>query len=177
MKYLLPAILAVFALAGLASPSEARMKSRPMSAEQFAMTAAASNQFEIDSSQLALNKSKNDDIRRFAQRMVDDHTKLGDQLKATLKQANMPELGNQLPEKLQAKLNKLKGMKEAAFDRAYVAEQRKDHVKALLLLETYARRGDNAALKEFASNGIPVIKEHLKLVHELRSGRAVSARR
>lgn len=184
MKYLLPAILAVFALAGLAGPSEARMnpskaqtKMRAMSPEEFAKRAAASNQFEIASSQLALDKSKNDEIRRFAQRMIEDHTKLSDRLKTTLQQANLPEAAVQLSPALQAQLNKLRSQKEAAFDRTYAADQRKDHVQVLHLLENYAKRGDNTALKEFASNGIPLIKEHLKLAEGLRAGRNLSARR
>ncbi len=176
MKYLLPAIVAVFVLAGLTDSPEARIRMRAMSPEQFAKMAAASNQFEIESSRLALDKSKNEQIRSFAQRVIDDHTKLGGQLKATLSQANLPEVSEQLNEKLQAQLNKLKGEKEAAFDRTYAGDQRKDHVLTLRLLEDYARSGSNTALKEFASTSIPMIKEHLKMAEALRTGN-VSARR
>ena len=43
--------------------------------QNFAMQAAGSDMFEIQSSQLALQKSRNPAIRRFAQQMVEAHTR------------------------------------------------------------------------------------------------------
>jgi putative membrane protein len=180
MKYLLPAIVAVFALAGLAGPSDARLRQRavkPLSAEAFALKAANSNEFEIQSSQLALQKSHNDEIRKFAQRMIDDHTKLADEAKATLQQANLQEPPAELDREHQVLLNKLKNENGAAFDRTYVRDQRTGHQQAVLLLEGYAKSGDNAPLKQLASKALPIVKEHLKLVEGLHAGGAVSARR
>ncbi len=177
MKYVLPAIVAVLALAGLAGPSEARLRLRAMSPEQFAREAAVGNEFEIKSSQLALQKSNNAEIKQFAEKIVQDHTQLADQMKERLKQANLPEVTPQLDEKHQALLTKLEGEKEAAFDRTYVQAQRKAHKQTVQLLEHYARRGDNKTLKELATNTLPMIKEHLKLAEHLPSGRALSARR
>jgi len=145
--------------------------------EQFIQKVANSNRFEIQSSQLALDKSKNDEIRRFAQRMIDDHRKLGDELKATLQKANLPLPSDQLDEPDQAALTKLKNEKEAVFDRNYAADQLKGHIQAVRLVEAYSKRGTNPALKEFATQTLPILKEHLKMAEALRSGRNLSARR
>ena len=51
--------------------------------------AAISNLFEIQSNQLALQKSQNEQVKKFAQMMVDDHTKAGEQLKSTLSTAKI----------------------------------------------------------------------------------------
>ncbi len=180
MKYLLPAILAVLAFAGLAAPSEARLRLRaekPVNAETFAQKAAVSDQFEIQSSKLALQKSHNDQIRKFAQRMIDDHTKAGEELKAALLQANLKEPGTELDHEHQVLLNKLQNESQGAFDRTYVKDQRTGHQQAVRLLEGYAKNGDNNALKQFAVKTLPIIKEHLKLAEGLRAGGAVSARR
>jgi len=181
MKYLLPAMVAVLALGWLAGPSEARMrmhaaKMQPATPEQFIQKVANANEFEIQSSQLALDKSKNDEIRRFAQRMIEDHTKLSDELKATLQQANLPQPSNQLSEQDQAALTKLKNEKEAAFDRTYVADQIKGHIQAVNLVGGYAKTGTNPALKELAAKALPILKEHLKLAEGLRT-RNLTARR
>ncbi|MBI4724863.1 MAG: DUF4142 domain-containing protein [Rhodomicrobium sp.] len=176
MKYLLPAIVAVFAFAGLAGPSEARMRMRGMSAETFANSIASMDQFEIQSGQLALQKSNNDEIKKFAQRMIDDHTKSTDQLKEALKQANLPEPGTEPNKGHRAFLTKLQNASEAAFDRTYVQDQRKEHRQEVRVLENYSKRGDNESLKQFASSILPMIREHLQMAEGLKIG-AVSARR
>lgn len=179
MKYLLPAVVAVLALGWLTGPSEARMRMqamKPATPEQFIQKVANANQFEIDLSKLALDKSKNDAIRRFAQRMIDDHTKIGDELKATLQQANLPQPSDQLSEQDQALLTKLKNEKEALFDRTYTADQIKGHIQAVNLVGGYAKAGTNPALKELAAKTLPILKEHLKLAEGLRT-RNLTARR
>jgi putative membrane protein len=182
MKYILPALLAVLALGLLSSSPEARTRKHPAITQatppqKFIQKVADSNEFEIKSSQIALDKSKNDQIRRFAQRMIDDHTKIGDKFKATLQQANLPQPSGQLDQKDQAVLAKLRNEKEPVFDRTYVASQRRGHMQAVHLLQTYSRSGGNTALKKLAAQTLPTIKEHLKLAEGLRAGRNLSARR
>ncbi len=180
MKYLLPAMVAVVALGWLAGPSEARVRMqamKPATPEQFVQKVANANEFEIQSSRLALDKSKNDAIRRFAQRMIDDHTKIGDELKSTLQQANLPEPSNKLGPADEALITKLKNGKEAAFDRTYAADQVKGHIQAVHLVGLYAKGGTNLALKELAAKTLPLLNEHLKLAEALRAGRNLTARR
>jgi len=177
MKYLLPAILAVFALAGLTGNSEARMRGAGMSPEAFARQAMAINEFEIQAGHLALEKAQNEQIKQFAQRMIDDHTRINDEMKARLKQANIPEPTQLLDPKHEALLNKLKSEQGTTFERTYVAINRQGHKEAVRLLETYARRGTNPVLKQIAANVLPTIKEHLKLAEALPSGRALTARK
>lgn len=176
MKYILPALAAMLALAGLASPSEARTRLSSMNAETFAQKAAASDQFEIQSSQLALQKSQNDDIKRFAQNMIDDHTQSTDKLKSALKQANMSEPSAQLDQEHQALLTKLNRVDGAAFDRAYVKDQKAGHQQAVRMLENYSKRGDNDGLKQFASEVLPTVQQHMQMAEKLNP-RNVSAKR
>jgi putative membrane protein len=182
MKYILPALLAVLALGLLSSSSEARTRKHPAITQaappqKFIQKVADSNQFEIKSSQIALDKSKNDEIRRFAQRMIDDHTKIGDEFKAVLQQANLPQPSDNLNQQDRMVLAKLQNEKEPAFDRTYVASQRRGHQQAVQLLRNYSRSGGNKALKQLAAKTLPIIKEHLKMAEGLRAGRNLSARR
>lgn len=46
----------------------------PISAQDYVAKAAASDQYEIQSSDLVLKQTKNDAVRAFARQMVTDHT-------------------------------------------------------------------------------------------------------
>jgi putative membrane protein len=180
MKYLLPAVLAVFAFAGLAGPSEARTRlqaAKPMNTETFVQKAAMSNEFEIQSSQLALQKVQNEKIRQFAQRMIDDHTKIADQLKQTLQQANLPVPATELGQESQALLTKLKDERGPTFERHYVMDQRNGHKKAVRIISSYAKTGENLALKQLAAKTLPIIREHLRLAEALPLERNLTAKR
>ncbi len=175
MKYFVIAAVAIFAFAGLVGPSEARSRARAtLNADEFAKELASSGLFEIQSSTLALQRTKNEDIKKFAQKMIDDHTAAAEKLKETLKQANLPE-PTETVEEHQEVLNQLIASNEPAFDRRYIRDQRQAHQEAIALLEGYEKRGDNNALKQLAASLLPTIKEHLQLAENL--GTNVSARR
>ena len=98
-------ILGALAVALLATPLFAA--DAPKDVTDFASKVSVANQFEIDTSQLALKYSKSDDIKKFAQQMIDDHTKAGVDFKAALAKANVtpPKEGLDLTHK--AKYEKL----------------------------------------------------------------------
>jgi putative membrane protein len=182
MRYVLPAVLAVLACAWLSGPSDALTRMRreaqmpAATPEQFIQKVASANQLEIQEGQLALDKTKYEPIRQFAQRMIDDHTKLADELKATLQQANIPVPSVQLGPKDQAQLNKLKKLNGAAFDRAYITDSRQDHIQAVRVVETYSKIGTNEPLKQLAEKAAPVLQGHLKMAEALRAPSAVARR-
>src|SRR5262245_29335149 len=70
------------------SPSEIAASATVPSTKAFVETAAAANQFEIDSSKLALTKTKNKEIIAFAKMMVGDHTRIGKHFVVALGKAN-----------------------------------------------------------------------------------------
>ncbi len=89
--------------------------------------------------------------------MIDDHTKVADQMKQTLQQAKLPEPPAQLPPEQQALLDKLKNKNGAAFDRSYFMDQLSGHRKAAHLIGSYARSGKNLALRKLAKETLPVV--------------------
>ena len=135
----------------------------------FAQELKSSGQFEIQSSQLALRTSSNNEIKKFAQKMIDDHTAADQKLTETLKQANLPGLKYGMDQDSRGLVKQLAVFRGAAFDRAYVRDQIQGHEKAVELLEAYSKSGDNDALKQLASTLLPTIKEHLQMAEGLRS--------
>jgi putative membrane protein len=136
-------------------------------ASEFVKQAAAGGEYEIRSSKLALKQSKSEDIKRIAQRLIDDHTKAGKELKTIVKdggvKAKIPE---KLDQKHQAMMDDLKKTKGTAadFDKLYLDQQLSAHQDAIALFSGYAEGGDNDKLKNFAEKTLPTLQEHQQMV-------------
>ena len=141
------------------------------STQSFIHNASVGNQFEISSSRLALQKSSNNDIKQFAQHMVDDHTQIGNQMKDALAKsgAGLPQPATALDARHQKLLNKLNNASGADFDRQYVKSQLAAHKDAVVLFRDYSKNGDNSSLKSFASQALPIIEEHYKRIKQIQA--------
>src|SRR5258707_14447193 len=95
----------------------------------FANTAAQAGLAEVTEAQIALQKSSNQDVKNFAQRMVDDHSKANDQLKSVAAQEglNVPSSPSSADQRKAQALQKLSG---AAFDKRYISDQDTAHKEA-----------------------------------------------
>jgi putative membrane protein len=135
----------------------------------FVKQAAEGGMIEVAKGRLAAQKGAHEDIKQFGQRMVDDHTKAGDELKAIAGGKNMllPDETPKAP--MQAAMTKLGKLEGAAFDRAWVDDQLRDHDKTIALFEREAKTGADAELKAFAVKTLPVLKEHRTMVQSLKA--------
>jgi putative membrane protein len=177
MKYFAIAVAAIFALAGFVNGAEARSKARAFTdAEKFAQELKSSSQFEIASSTMALSQSNNEEIKKFAQRMIDDHRAADQKLTDTLKQANLPEPEYTMLEEQSELMQNLELAHGASFDRRYIQDQIQGHREAIQLLEGYQKRGDNDSLKQLASSLLPTIEEHYRMAQNLGSSGATARR-
>ncbi len=130
--------------------------------QQFAIQAAASDQFEIQSSQLALQKSHSPRVRQFAQRMIDAHTKTTQQLTQIASSKGMT-LQPALQPDQQKMLADLQGMNGGrAFDRAYLHDQVVGHSAAATTFQNEIANGQDPEIKAFAQQTLPIIQSHLR---------------
>ncbi|HZQ23547.1 MAG TPA: DUF4142 domain-containing protein [Terriglobales bacterium] len=127
----------------------------------FVKKAAEGGLAEVELGQLATQKASDDEVKKFGQRMVDDHTKANDQLKQLA-----GTLGVQVPDHLSAKdqatkdrLSKLSGTQ---FDRAYMNDMVKDHTKDVVEFRHASKMAKNPEIKNFASQTLPTLQDHLK---------------
>jgi len=150
------------------SPKEIAASATVPSTKAFVETAAAANQFEIASSELALTKTKNPEIVAFANKMIQDHTQIGKDFVAAMNKANT---GISIPPGLGADLDKimarLKSEDGTAFESDYIAVQTKGHQDAVGLFAGYAKGGDNPVMQAFAKNTLPTIEMHLRMCYAL----------
>ena len=179
----LGAVVALFPIAGIAqsgsmsdsssnshsgsSMSSSSTKSNlSLSDKKFVRDAAQGGMAEVELGKLATEKASSDDVKKFGQRMVDDHTKAADQLKQVASSE-----GIQLPQGLSAKdkmteerLSKLSGEQ---FDKAYMADMVKDHTQDVTEFQHESHSGKDAAVKNFASQTLPTLEDHLKQAKEI----------
>jgi len=143
----------------------------PMSAPStstFLTNAAVANLFEIESSKLALSKTKTEKVKSFANEMVTDHTAAGEKFKQAVADAKLTPPAEKLDAKHQAILDDLKKKEGTAFDKAYIDAQYQGHVEAVAMFEAYAKDGDNARMKRLAGDLLPTLKKHLDHVSAMR---------
>jgi putative membrane protein len=117
---------------------------------------------EVQAGQVA-EQNGDTSVKAVGERMVTDHTKANDQL-ATLSQQLGDPAPAALPATQRAMITKMQGMSGTSFDTSYLKAQTTAHKKAIALFESEISKGSNAQLKQFASNTLPILKEHLTMI-------------
>ena len=133
----------------------------------FVKEAAVSDMFEIQSSELAVQKS-NGATKDFANHMIADHTKVSAELKQMVADGTVKAaLPTALDSSHQIMLDKLKGLSGNDFDKQYHADQDSGHKDAVSLYERYAQGGANAKLKAWVGTTLPILQGHYKTAQDL----------
>jgi putative membrane protein len=139
-----------------------------ISTQEFVSKVAISDMMEIQSSQLALAKSPDEDTKPFATKMVADHQRTSKELKALIESGKVKaKLPTALDADHQKKLDDLKAKTGKDFDRAYDQMQVSAHEDAVALFEAYSKSGDNADLKAWAAKTLPHLQDHLAQAKKL----------
>jgi putative membrane protein len=164
---MLMALALALTVAGSAALAQQKV---PADTIALAKKVASANTFAIQSSELAQERAQSSEVKSFAKRMIEDHTKAREDFKSALQAANISPPPPVRPDARQrAALLKLRSAQGSAFDRAYVTAQLKGHKAAVSLLRNYAKHGRTAQLKELAQKTLPTLEEHLSLLQELSS--------
>jgi putative membrane protein len=163
MSKILPACLgaALIGLAGLPASAELSAADR-----EFAMKAASGGMAEVQTGQLADQRSTSPQIKQFAQRMIADHTAANNELMQIAKQGNIT-LPSQPTGKHATEEQKLRSLNGTDFDQAYAEGQLRDHQEDVQLFRTEAASGQDPALKAFAQKTLPILEQHLQMAQAL----------
>ncbi|WP_294190877.1 DUF4142 domain-containing protein [uncultured Sphingomonas sp.] len=146
-------------------PAEAKLQAMP-----YVMASGMSDLFEINSSQIALQKSQNPAIKRFATMMIRDHQKTTATTMAAAKKAGLTPTPPMLDAGATASITELQQAAPGDFDRIYLAQQLPAHKAALDLQQSYAAGGDQAALRANAKAAAPIVKRHVDMVTKMQAG-------
>lgn len=134
---------------------------------------AMANMAEIATANIALDKSANPDVKGYAQRMLDDHTKAQAEVQALAK-AKGVELPTELNIKYKAKTAMLKALKGEIFNRTYIKQSgRADHRDTHGKLKAGLEDVKDPEVKALVTKIRPIVEQHLIMAEELiaKSGR------
>lgn len=173
MKIRTAIVAALIGGAGFASlPAMAQTATAPsarasISAEEYARRQAQSELFEIALSQLILDKSEDQGVRAFAEQMVAAHTASLQKLRAAAgtMAALLPTTVDSTQQNVLFRLENISGMK---FNMEYMQMQIDGHKQALELNRRYATGGTDPALRQYASEAVPMIQDHLNMAQKVR---------
>jgi putative membrane protein len=137
----------------------------------FVEKTADTDMFEIQAGQMALSKSKNNDVKALAKMTIDDHTRSADALKQAIKDSGRTdaEAPTDPSEASKSIMDDLKQVPDTLFDTMYLTQQRAVTADAENLLTAYAQYGDTPQLKSFAGKTAPAVQKQLDKVRDIQA--------
>ena len=142
----------------------------------FVTAAAISDMYEVSAGKLALQRSASPAVKEFAQKMVDAHTETTAKLKGIIASNNIKVTPPaHVDSRRQGMLDNLRGASAADFDHRYISQQVAAHKEADILMRGYAKDGDNAAVKTFASDTSKHVRMHLSMAEKLASSKKMAS--
>jgi len=172
MNQSLAAVIGAIALIALPAGSAAAKAHRGttpktvLTDKQFMREAAVGGMSEVELGKLGVERAQSADVKAFAQRMVDDHSKANDQLKQLASREGVT-LPADVNAKERATMTRLAKMSGAEFDKAYMRDMVTDHDKDVSLFERQSSRESNADLKAWIDQTLPTLEEHQHMAKDV----------
>jgi putative membrane protein len=141
---------------------------------QIAGVVQTANQIDIDAAKLALKKTKNDQVKQFAQQMIDDHTKLMGSVNDLAKKLNVKPAPSDISKSLKsgaaAENKKLQGLSGSAFDKEYIDHEVAYHQQVIDAAgKVLIPNAKNADLKSALEGAAPLLQGHLDHAKQIQS--------
>ena len=133
--------------------------------KEFMMTAAHSDQNEIQQSKMALAKGVTGMAKEMANKMIADHTKSTADLKkiAAKKGVTLPTDMDAEHKAMAPAMEKLSGKD---FEAKYLAQMQADHQKTANTMMAHEEMTKDADLKAFIGKTLPVVQMHLGMAQK-----------
>ncbi len=141
--------------------------------QAFVTKALEGGMAEVELGKLAADKSQSQDVKQFAQKMVNDHSQMGDKwFKPVAKEIGVSEPKG--PSKKDKKLiEKLQGLSGQEFDTQYIQAMLKDHKEDLKDFQNEAQAAQDPNVRQIAEQGTKVVSQHLQMIEQIAQNRNV----
>ena len=135
------------------------------------MRLALSDLYEIQSSELAIERARNPQVRAYAETLIRDHRRLSNESMSAAAAQQVDVTPPSQPDQRRREL--LQELRNAGdFDAEYLEQQVEAHNNTLNLLRDFARNGDNETFKAWAGRAAPMIENHLQMAQALQKSGA-----
>lgn len=153
-----------------ASSEKGRRKERTAASRgsgEFLAQAAEDFMAEVELCRLALQNSENNDVKMFAQQMIDEHSQLGAEIEklAADKQMDLPR---DLESKHKAAMKKMEKLSGTDFDREFITHSVKEHENDLKVFQHYAGQESDAGISQLAEKSAKMLEKHLQAARGLQ---------
>ncbi len=168
-------LFAVGALVALPAFAQIKSDQKIDNADAAAMKQLAqANLNEIEGGKAAASKAQSPDVKRFAQKMVDDHTQMLNDLKALARQKSV-SLPESVSLKDMAQMKLMERSSGAEFDKKYMEEMVKDHQNDLKEVQDLAAKAKDADFRAAVQKASSKIAEHLQLAQRIAGSSAAGS--
>lgn len=117
---------------------------------------------EIMAAKVALKRATDTSVKNFAQRMIADHSKMGDSLSDIAKALHII-VPDSLSNDAKKMIEKLRSASTKDFDKTYMDAMVDDHQKDVMFFAINSKTEINNSLKNFIASYLPVIRSHLDM--------------
>ena len=122
---------------------------------------------EVKVAQLAVERATNPDVKRFAQKLAEDHTAANRELMPIANQFQI-QAPREMTKEHQQLWQKLSNLRGADFDLEFIRLQIEDHQNDIAKFEK-AQNSANPQVKAFATKTLPTLREHLKMAQDIKA--------
>lgn len=153
--------------ATVGSPGATAPTAQNFGDQAFVSKAMEGGMAEVELGKLAADKSQSQDVKQFAQKMINDHSQMGDKwFKPVAQQLGVSEPKG--PSKKDKKLiEKLQGLSGQQFDTEYIQAMVKDHKEDLKEFQNESQAAQDPNVKQIAEQGSKVISQHLQIIEQI----------
>ena len=141
----------------------------PTMAPDYVKDAGAGDMFEIQSSKLVLQSTRDPKVRTFANKMIADHMKSTAMVKAAARKDHVAVPAPMLMPMQQQMITEIRSANGAERDAVYMKDQATAHQAALMVHQSYAQGGDKPALMATAGQIVPVVQSHIDMLNSTDS--------
>ena len=139
---------------------DTQMEDQMAELSDFMTKAASGGMMEVELGRMAQEKGQSQEVKDFGQMMVNDHSKVNDQLKQLAQQKNIM-LPDSMGEKHMEQVNELREKTGAEFDKAYMELMVEDHQEDVDMFQNAANNMQDAEVRNFASTTVTTLQQHL----------------
>jgi putative membrane protein len=169
--------LIALVLVGVLGLTTASVRAQNVTDAKIASIVVTANQIDIDAGKLAESKASNEDVKKFAQLMITDHTGVNKQATELATKLNVTPQDNPTTQSLKTEGEKniayLTTLSGAAFDKAYIDQEVTFHQLVLKAVDqTLIPSAQNAELKALLVKVRPAFVAHLEHAKQLQAALA-----
>ena len=134
----------------------------PPSPKDFVLAASQNDQYEVLAASVASVQGQDRRVRTFAQEMIQEHTRLAEDLRKAAAASGLPSPEPGISSDQASLLSSLQSVRGPDFDKTYARQQELVHAQAVAVEESFATAGSDSNLRKAAQSALASIRDHLK---------------